>query len=111
MERLNYNQDSLRSLITNLRILQAGAENTGPAEISRSNRGAPKKVHIERISDVVAEHYFGLTGKAPTVICTDGVAYGAFVKLLGDIFAILAVDASAESQARSAIKRVRGYGI
>jgi hypothetical protein len=98
---LNYRRPALASLKTNLRILHVAAKT---AEV-KARRGAPKKIQPRKITEVVAQHYYGLTGKKPTVPSKDGKAYGPFLELLGDIFKILGVKGvSAESQARELVK-------
>jgi hypothetical protein len=59
--------------------------------------GAPPR----EIARAVARHYEQLTGKRPTVGTKDGVAYGPFLNIMREVFAILGVDASAEVQARA----------
>jgi hypothetical protein len=54
----------------------------------------------EKVADVVAQHYFGLTGEKPTA------HNQAFIELLGGVYKVLGIDASASSQATVA-KRTR----
>jgi hypothetical protein len=67
-----------------------------------SARGQPKKTQPKKIAKFVAQQYYRLSGKRPTVSTgpLDGKASGPFLKLLDGVFDVLGVDASAESQAR-----------
>jgi hypothetical protein len=101
LDTLNYPPDDLRELTKKLRMLHAAAE----TRVSQRPDGQPKKVQPGKIAQVVAQHYFALTGERPTVRVKDGEkAYGPFLELLSTIFYILDVDASAESQTRAVIK-------
>jgi hypothetical protein len=89
---LNLKPEALKRFEFTLRILNANAK----VAKSASRRGAPKKTQAKRISDVVAQHFCGLTGrKAPAK---------PFPKLLATVFDILGVNARATSQAKSAGK-------
>jgi hypothetical protein len=70
-----------------------------------AGRGAPQKELAARVAQEVALHYFGLTGKRPTRITPldDRKGHGDFAELLGTIFRLLGIKASAENQTKSAI--------
>jgi hypothetical protein len=85
----------LRSLPTELRLLRL-ALNEAHLE---PQKGAPEKRQERAIALMVAQHYYGLTGKKVTVPKKDGVAYGPFVELLTEVYNALGVCASAEAQA------------
>ena len=67
----------------------------------KDHRGAPKKLQLRKIAQAVAQHYYALTGKKPTVPKKDGIAYGPFLDLLTEVYMILDFkkNASAEAQA------------
>jgi hypothetical protein len=89
---LNLKPEALRQFQISLVILHGGAKEAAKLPASSARRGAPKKTRATEITDVVAEHFFGLTGKkAPAE---------PFPKLLATVFAILGVDAKATSQAK-----------
>jgi hypothetical protein len=72
-------------------------------------RGIPRKDAAERIARFLAEHFKGLTGVDPgrSTSIKDGVALptgGRFIQLLDEIYGVLGINASADSQARAAIK-------
>jgi hypothetical protein len=71
-------------------------------------KGAPQKGLAGKIARTVAEHFFGLTGTKPTRITPPkgGKAHGPFLALLTTIYRILGIKASAENQAKAAIKFV-----
>jgi hypothetical protein len=90
---LNLKPEALKRFEFTLRLLHANAK----VAKSASRRGAPKKDHAKMITDVVAEHFYGLTGrKAPA---------DPFPELLATVFDILGVDASAISQTKLAGKK------
>ena len=102
---LNFRREALLSLMTTLGILSHSASKANIPQISgNSGLGQPKKVQPRQIALVVARHYNGLTGKAPTVPSKDGKAYGPFMGLLKKVYEIIGVDASAEAQAKNAVK-------
>jgi hypothetical protein len=51
--------------------------------------GAPTKDQPRKIARVVAQHYFRLTGRKPTVPKKDGKACGPFLDLLSAVFRTL----------------------
>lgn len=107
VDALNYRQDALMSLKTQLQILRGSATSVEiPEAPENTGRGAPKKFQPRKIAEVVAQHYFGLTGKVPTrnVDSDQGNSYGQFVELLKTVYDILGVDASADSQTRAVVK-------
>jgi hypothetical protein len=77
-----------------------------------SEHGAPKKTLARKVAETTAEHFFQLTRQRPTRrVATDtsklaepNQTYGPFVEFLDVIYKILAIEASAASQAGSAIK-------
>jgi hypothetical protein len=73
-----------------------------------AGRGAKPRRQAKKIASSVATHYFRITGKFPTVITPSdgGKAYGPFLDLLSEVFRLLNVKASAESQAKEAIQRM-----
>jgi hypothetical protein len=106
-DALNFRKAALMSLKTQLRILQASAISAEVPEAPKNTgRGAPIKVQPRKIALVVAQHYFGLTGRVPTrnVDSDQGNSYGQFVELLKTVYDILGVDASTDSQARAVVK-------
>jgi len=112
LDALNYRQDAIRRLTQNLRILWVYAKMAKvPQILNNTGRGAPKKVQEKKISRVVAIHYFGLTGKKPTMTVVYDKAGGEFFVLLRTVFEILGIKASAEAQARAACRDWPSYGI
>jgi hypothetical protein len=95
LDALNFQPAALRELKTKLRILHVVAKQ---ADVN-ARSGAPKKAQPSKIALVVARHYYGLTGKKPTVPKKDGIAYGPFLELLKAVYGILDIKASAASQA------------
>jgi len=97
LDALNYRQAALSELKTKLRILHAAAE----AADVKTRHGAPQKAQPRKTARVVAQHYYALTGRKPTVPKKDGKAYGPFLELLRTVFEILGINkkASALSQA------------
>jgi hypothetical protein len=97
LDALNYRKAALRELETNLRILHFAVKT---AEVE-TRRSAPTKTQEQKIARVVAQHYFALTGKKPTVSVSvkDGNA-SPFVELLTAVYGTLGVKASAASQAK-----------
>ena len=78
-------------------------------EVDLSGQGTARKDAAARVARLLAHHFEGLTGSPPTRITPlkDGMAQpsgGPFVNLLGEIFGILGISASADSQAKSAIE-------
>jgi hypothetical protein len=103
IDALSFRQLELRKLMTNLRILHVSAEEAAKAGVNFRD-GAPKKTQAQRIAIVVAQHYCGLTGKIPTLSKKEGKVYGPFFHLLKDVYEVLGVKASAESQASDVIR-------
>jgi hypothetical protein len=66
-------------------------------------RGQPKKERAKTITRLVATHYWCLTGRVParTNDPITGQSSGQFHKLLGEVFRILNVEASAAAQTRA----------
>jgi hypothetical protein len=97
LQALNVRLDALHSLKLTLRVLHHNAKIGIPTVRS----GAPTKDQPRRIARVVAQHYFGLTGRKPAVSKKDGAPSGNFLDLLKAVYKILGVDkiASAVSQA------------
>ena len=70
-------------------------------------RGAPRKDQTRKIGEVVATHYWVLTGKKPTVPKMGG-PYGPFLDLMTTVFKILGIKDSALSAAESASRNWKG---
>lgn len=100
---LNIRPEALRRIMRDIRILRGAAGTADPA----IRGGRPRKISATKIAERVGWHYMRMTGSAPTIIVRDGVAGGRFVELLKGVFAVLHVTASAEAQARSAIRSLR----
>jgi len=103
IEALNFRQSAIGKLKTDLRILHAAAKEADVAGVNFRD-GAPQKSQARKIAIVVATHYFGLTGKKPTLSRNKDGAYGQFFDLLKAVYEILGVNASTESQANGLIK-------
>jgi hypothetical protein len=109
-EALNFRKGVLVNLTLQLSILEASANH---AEVLRAPpnalRGAPIKTQPRKITQAVAQHYYCLTGRAPTrnVTWDAGNSRGAFVERLKTVYAILGVKASADSQAKAVAKEWR----
>lgn len=97
IEAINFNWSKIGTLRLQLRVLHLGAKTAKPNVV----RGAPKKGQPRVIAEVVATHYWVITGKKPTVPKKAGVSYGPFLKLLKTVFEILEIRASAQSQAEA----------
>lgn len=77
-----------------------------------SKAGAPPKILARTVAEITAERFFQLTGRRPTRrVAADGSkllassqAYGPFIEFLDRIYGILAIEASAASQAERAIE-------
>jgi hypothetical protein len=70
--------------------------------------GAPRNNAAERVATFLAQHFEGLTGSPPArnTLVRNGDALrtgGAFIDLLAEIYGVLKIEASADSQAKSAI--------
>jgi hypothetical protein len=85
---LNLKPEALKQFEFTLRILHHNAREAKAAP----RLGAPKKTQAKEITDVVAQHFFYLTGRE--------ASDESFPKLLGKVFKILGVDARAASQAK-----------
>ncbi len=93
---MNYKSVELKALIIKLKLL---SDVTASAMVER-RRGRPTIIQPAEIAEVVAQHYFGLTGRKPAVSKNLlGVAFGPFLELMQKVFEILGVEASALSQA------------
>jgi hypothetical protein len=91
----------LRLLIIRLAYAEA------PKFPKAGRTGAPKKALAAQVARTTARYYYLLTDKRPTRISpiAGGKAYGAFIiTFLADIFRILGIEASVESQAKKAIR-------
>jgi hypothetical protein len=77
-----------------------------PDLVPMTRKGAPPKVLAEKVACTVAEHFYALTGNRPTRItpAEGGKAYSPFLRLLATTYRLLGIKASAENQAKSAIK-------
>lgn len=71
------------------------------------NKGANRRVHAPKVTDNLCLAFTEICGKQPTLIVdpVTSEASGRFLDLVHDIFEILGIGASPESQARDAIKR------
>jgi hypothetical protein len=77
-------------------------------------RRAPRKDAAARVARLLALHCEGLTGSHPTRITPvrDGTAQpsnGRFIEMLAEVYEALRIQASADNQARSAIKAMEKY--
>jgi hypothetical protein len=88
---LIFRPDVLQHLTTMLRVLAVDASADKDVTPGRPEKIRPSQA--EKVADAVAQHYHGLTGKKPTAHDQ------TFVRLLGDVFVILGIDASASAQA------------
>jgi hypothetical protein len=97
LDALNYQRSALRKLQAQLRILHFAAKT---AEVV-TRRSAPTKLQEQKIARVVAQHYFALTGKKPTVTVRvkDGKA-SPFLELLTAVYRIIGLNVSAASQGK-----------
>jgi hypothetical protein len=94
-----------RGLLT----LQRWAREAPPADGFRRDRRwrSPFRKHAAAATArATATAFRALGGKRPTVITrpSNGKAYGPFLELVEEVFGALGIDASAESQARAAIR-------
>jgi hypothetical protein len=97
LDALNYQPAALSKLLMQLRILHAAVK-TVELETRRS---APTKFQEQKIARVVAQHYFALTGRKPTVsVSHRNGSPSPFVELLTSVYSILGVKVSAASQAK-----------
>jgi hypothetical protein len=90
---LNYRPAALERLKTDLRILAAAAREGKADKAGRPKQDGPSQA--TKIAHAVAQHYCGLTNKAPTAHDQ------RFLDLLKAVYAVLGVKASARSQAMS----------
>ena len=93
--------DALQRLRATLRDLLGCAHlavifATVPEQDGGTGKGRPPKEQADGIADVVAVHYFRLTGMEPSL----SVREGGFIQLLQTVFAVLGVRASVEWQAK-----------
>jgi hypothetical protein len=75
-----------------------------PSLTKKAGKGAPVKHRARKAARIMAQHFFGLTGASPARITDHDRPPSAFVDLLTTIFAILGIDAKADSQAKTAIQ-------
>jgi hypothetical protein len=76
-DALNFRPKALQHLRANLRILATCADESVIAEQpAGTGKGAPTKEQANRIADVVAIHYFRLTGREPSPSVRDSKATG-----------------------------------
>jgi hypothetical protein len=102
LDALNYRPEALFKLKRDLKILLAAAKT---AEV-KTRRSPPRKLQEQKIAQIVAQHYFALTGKKPTVsVSLRNGDPSPFVKLLTDVYRILGVKVSAASQAKMVADR------
>jgi hypothetical protein len=115
IDALNFRREALfgaGGLSTTLRILIATASSADIPELpATAGRGRRVNTQARRIALEVATHFYGLTGKMPTIRtrADTGVAYGPFLQLLKEIFAALEMRAGAENHARWAVKAMEEY--
>ncbi len=97
-------------LVPALRKIHAPARAAKLGRLRRRKvRGRPQKLVANAIARILASNYKTLTGKAAKV-ATDwdtGVAYGAYLRLVRDVFKALKVNANPEHTARNATRRKR----
>lgn len=83
----------------------ATAASNAPIPHQADIGGRPKKFTARAVARSAAFHYHALTGKAPAPINGNcGPAHGPFLDFLAEVFEILGIKASAESQAKEARK-------
>jgi hypothetical protein len=101
----NFKPGWFDGVLLNLNTLRIGAE-FAPGDIldlsPNAGKGRPRKDNVARLAKKVAFHYVHVTGKKPTVRVKDGIAYGPYLQLIADIFAILEVNEAPEFYARKA---------
>lgn len=100
----------LRRVSGDLALLRADARNAEvPEQAATEGTGRPKKLVAQRVSHWVGLHYQGLTGKPPSIAVSAAthVAGGQFVDLLREVFEVLELKASAESQAKALIREMK----
>lgn len=95
---MNYKLSQIAMFRFKLQALRESAANAANMAVTR---GAPEKKQPRAIAEVVAVHYWAITGKKPTVPKKEGVAYGPFLELMTAIFEILEINASPQSQAEA----------
>jgi hypothetical protein len=103
IDALDIRESALRQLMTKLRILHAAANS---ATVTASG-GAPVKVQPRKIACVVAQHYYALTGKKPTVPKKAGKATGPFPELLKSVYEILDVERDVSAPPKGVKRRVQ----
>ena len=91
-----------------LRLLVVQLAHAKVTGVPAASKGAPVKVQARKVAWTVAEHYYGLTGNRPTRITPvgGGKAHSPFISLLAAVYRLLGIKASAEIQAKSAIKLI-----
>lgn len=71
-------------------------------EYDSGRLGAPEKIAANKVTEMAASFYSQATGKAPTII--NGIevnqASGPWLDFLGEVFKVLRIKASAESQSK-----------
>jgi len=96
LSALNHGSMGLQELTIRLKVLH---KVTAKPVVKRPP-GRPTKIQPAKITKVVAQHYYRLTGRKPAVSKNlHGVAGGCFLELVQKVFMILGVEASALSQA------------
>lgn len=83
------------------------------AEFPAPKKGAPEDTWARPVSDRLCASFEALTGQRATVSTYPDThpryaqAYGPFLDMVRECFAVLGIDASPESQARAAVRRRR----
>lgn len=94
---LNYQDGSLTQLKSSLRVLWTAAQ----LHTDNGRPGAREKLRARKIACIVAWHYYGLTGRKPTVPKdSKGKPSGHFLKLLKTVFEILDIERELRSLPR-----------
>lgn len=106
-DALNVRDSSLRGpggLATQLRVLIVAATQADVSELPHSGMGRKRRHLAGKVSELVAFHYHGLTGKEPTITTHESKARGPFFDLITAVFAALGLPDSPEVHARRAVE-------
>ncbi len=103
-------EDALRDVGRNASRKYRQSRDEGPpkdvSERDRMSRVRKRTGRARAATKTTAEIFRELTGRTPTIITppSGGKAYGPFLELLADVFYILEINASPESQARDVLR-------
>lgn len=78
-----------------------------PENSALKSKSKPKKFASRGVAVSLARAYEKLSGTKATIPTNDGRAYGPFLELLTEVFAITGIDASPEAAGRAAIKSLK----